>query len=572
MEGPVGRFATFVAPLALALSGLQPAFAQVQGQWTSVGSMQSPREQGAQVRLAHGDVLAVGGVDSSANILASAELFDPATSAWTTTGSMAAARQQLAAVVLTNGNVLVTGGFGPGGAVVGSAELYNPATGRWSPAGSLSIPRFAHSATLLKTGQVLVIGGCTVSGCSALTAVSELFDPTTNTWSTTGALNTARSYHSAIRLSDGRVLAIGGLASGATASSELYHPATGKWSVAASANSPRYLSTADLLPSGKVLVAGGVTTRYPLNSAELYDPTVNTWTLTGAMTAGRYAHSSTPLPDGTVVLSGGYGQSISCGKACTGFIPTASAEIYNEAAGTFTAISSLRRALAYHTTTLLASGRALEAGGIGTTAYCCVVVPDASDYTPLTLTFSTTSLNFGLLEFGQTSAPKTVTVSNVSGHAATFSSIAASGDYAETNTCPATLEAGQQCTINVTFKPTAAGTRNGAVTLADDSPGSPTQTIPPLWNGRDPGARFYAGRGQIRRCLRRFERLSDRHPDERRLRTGRHFSHCDRTRPSHVHSDRHLPADSGRGADLHDHHRLHAARRLYLQGHAIGRE
>jgi hypothetical protein len=90
------------------------------------------------------------------------------------------------------------------------------------------------------------------------------------------ALNTARFSHSAIRLSDGRVLAIGGLASGATASSELYHPATGKWSAAASANSPRYLSTANLLPSGKVLVAGGVITRFPLNSAELYDPTANT--------------------------------------------------------------------------------------------------------------------------------------------------------------------------------------------------------------------------------------------------------------------------------------------------------
>jgi hypothetical protein len=479
MEGPVGRFVMCVGALALVLVGFQPAFAQVQGQWTSVGAMQSPREMGAQVRLAHGEVLAVGGVDSyaSGNILASAELFDPATSAWTTTGSMAAARQQLAAVVLTNGKVLVTGGLGPGGAVVGSAELYNPATGSWSPAGSLSVARFAHSATLLKTGQVLVTGGCTVSACSAPTAVSELFDPTTNTWSTTGALNTARSYHNAVRLSDGRVLAIGGLASGATASSELYHPATGTWSVAASANYPRYLSTANLLPSGKVLVAGGASGRFPMNSAELYDPTANTWTPTGAMTFGTYAHSSMALPDGTVVLSGGYGQSISCGKDCTGFVPTARAEIYSEAAGTFAAISSLPRALAYHTTTLLRSGRALEAGGIGTTAYCCVVVPDASDYTPLTLTLSATSLNFGLLKLGLTSAPQTVTVSNVSGHPATFSSIAASGDYAETNTCPATLEAGQQCAIDVTFKPTGAGTRNGAVTLADDSPGSPTQTI-----------------------------------------------------------------------------------------------
>ena len=73
---------------------------------------------------------------------------------------------------------------------------------------------------------------------------------------------------------------------------------------------------------------------------------------------------------------------------------------------------------------------------------------------------------------------QTYTVTNVSGHKATISSTTASGDYAERNTCPATLKAGQQCAIDITFKPTAAGTRNGAVTLADDSPGSPTQTIP----------------------------------------------------------------------------------------------
>ncbi len=58
-----------------------------------------------------------------------------------------------------------------------------------------------------------------------------------------------------------------------------------------------------------------------------------------------------------------------------------------------------------------------------------------------------------------------------------FTSIAASGDYSETNTCPATLSPGQNCAITVTFTPTVAGTRNGAVTLMDNSLGSPTQTI-----------------------------------------------------------------------------------------------
>jgi hypothetical protein len=43
---------------------IQPLSAQVQGEWTPTGSMQSPREANQQVRLRSGDVLSVGGVDN----------------------------------------------------------------------------------------------------------------------------------------------------------------------------------------------------------------------------------------------------------------------------------------------------------------------------------------------------------------------------------------------------------------------------------------------------------------------------------------------------------------------------
>ncbi len=231
------------------------------------------------------------------------------------------------------------------------------------------------------------------------------------------------------------------------------------------------------MPDGKVLVTGGTQSRFPIGSVELYDPTANTWTLTGTMKTPRYAHTATLLTDGTVLVTGGEGQSISCGKACTSYIPTATAEIYNEATGAFTTTASLLQAQAYHSATLLGSGRALENGGIGYNSVCCQVVSAAAIYTPLTMTLSASSLNFGVLQVGLTSAPQTVTVTNVSSHAIVFSSIAVSGDYSESNTCPTSLNAGQNCTITVSFAPSAAGTRNGAVTLKDNDPGSPTQSI-----------------------------------------------------------------------------------------------
>jgi N-acetylneuraminic acid mutarotase len=472
------RFLCAAFPLAFMFLNSQLLSAQVQGQWVAAGTMQSARELNAQVRLTNGKALAIGGVDNNNNILNSAEIYSPGPGTWALTGSMTDAREYFPAVVLTNGKVLVSGGLSAGGSVLAAAELYDPTTGTWSSAGSLSVARVAHTATLLQNGKVLVTGGCTSSPCGSIIAVSEIYDPASNSWSTTGSLNTARYYHSALKLKNGKVLAIGGY--GGANSCELYDPVKGTWSAVASMSTIRYYNTATLLQDGKVLVTGGTQTRFPMGSAEIYDPTANTWTLTGSMVNARYAHAATLLGDGTVLVTGGEGQSISCGKECTGYIPFAKAEIYNEMTGKFTATAPLSRAEAYHTMTLLGTGRALANGGIGTTAYCCVVLNTAQVYTPLTLTFSATSLNFGLLQIGLTSPSQTVTVTNASTHSATFSHIASSGDYAQSNSCPispATLAAGQSCTITVTFTPTAAGTRNGAVTLKDNSPGSPSQTI-----------------------------------------------------------------------------------------------
>ena len=124
----------------------------------------------------------------------------------------------------------------------------------------------------------------------------------------------------------------------------------------------------------------------------------------------------------------------------------------------------------------------MVAGGLGYTATCCVVVNTAEYYTPLSLTFSHSSLNFGFLQVGLTSASQTVTVTNVSNHKVTFTRITHSGDFSESNNClpPGTLAIGQSCTLTVTFSPTVAGPRSGAVTLnayAFSDAFGPTQTV-----------------------------------------------------------------------------------------------
>src|SRR5258708_34036189 len=81
--------------------------------------------------------------------------------------------------------------------------------------------------TLLQSGKVLVTGGCTVSNCSTDTAASELYDPVSNGWSTTGNLNTARDSHTPRLLKTGKVFAVRGSPGGIARSCDVYGPSTG---------------------------------------------------------------------------------------------------------------------------------------------------------------------------------------------------------------------------------------------------------------------------------------------------------------------------------------------------------
>src|SRR5439155_25089252 len=99
---------------------------------------------------------------------------------------------------------------------------------------------------------------------------------------------------------------------------------------------------------------------------------------------------------------------------------------------------------------------------------------------------SPTSLNFGSQQIGSTSTPQPVTLSNTGTAVLNLTNIATSGDYGQNNTCGTSVAAGGNCTINVTFTPTATGTRTGAITITDDASNSQ--------NGREPsgeGAETY---------------------------------------------------------------------------------
>ena len=89
------------------------------------------------------------------------------------------------------------------------------------------------------------------------------------------------------------------------------------------------------------------------------------------------------------------------------------------------------------------------------------------------LTSTPGSLSFSGEAVGSTSAAQTVTLTNTSSVAVAITSVTASGPFAVTSQCGASLATAATCSIAVTFTPTTVGQQTGSLTITDNAVGSP---------------------------------------------------------------------------------------------------
>lgn len=140
------------------------------------------------------------------------------------------------------------------------------------------------------------------------------------------------------------------------------------------------------LADGKVLVTGGIKFPSPfsgLTDSALYDLTAGSLTVVGRMQDGRHSHSSTLLADGRMLVAGGYG----------GTPPAVwrTAELYDPVARTFTraasemSIARLRHG-AFRLSTAALAGKVLILGGgaLGTSMTVELFDPATSTFAPVT--------------------------------------------------------------------------------------------------------------------------------------------------------------------------------------------
>ncbi|HMC52005.1 MAG TPA: kelch repeat-containing protein, partial [Acidimicrobiales bacterium] len=226
------------------------------------------------------------------------EVFDPSTLTWAAAASMSQARNEFSLVRLVNGTLLAAGG-----ADSTAAEIYDAATDTWSSAGGMHSSRVGAAYTLMPGGRVMVAGGNFGAIWPFCDSTAEVYDPSANTWTSTGsmALDRRNATATVVRMPNGthRVLVAGGIdnrGSSIESSAELYDPATNTWTATGSMTTPRVGHTATLMTrTGLVLVTGGSDGTSVLSSAEVYDPSTGTWMALNPMATARSSHTATQL-------------------------------------------------------------------------------------------------------------------------------------------------------------------------------------------------------------------------------------------------------------------------------------
>jgi hypothetical protein len=240
----------------------------------------------------------------------------------------------------------------------------------------MTTARSFHTATLLRDGKVLIVGG---GGASA-----EMYDPATRTFARTGDLTTARSGPTATRLDDGRVLIVGGdpllstdpPTAPSKTTAELFDPSTGTFTRTSDMVTVQIYGTATLLNSGKVLIAGGIQSLgdfIPISGGwlQVTSPVVANPELYDPST-GAFSLTGTFQSDG----DGRGGPNVSAatllpdGRVLIAGEPDS--ELYDPVTGTFSVTGPMTtpcflgghpQYITGRTATLLTSGKVLEAGG-----------------------------------------------------------------------------------------------------------------------------------------------------------------------------------------------------------------
>jgi N-acetylneuraminic acid mutarotase len=219
---------------------------------------------------------------------------------WTTVAPLPTARTGLAATTGSDGRIYTIGGIDSTGAVSAVVEVYTPSSNSWATAAPMPTARFGCAAATGPDGRIYAMGG----KLNPYRAVVEVYTPSTNKWATAAPLPVERTYFGAVGGADGKIYAMGGY--NTETANTAYDPSNNKWTDMASLPTGRSSLAVVAHPNGLIYALGGVG---GLTTVESYATATNNWQTAPAMTTPREAPGAAVGGDGRIYAIAGFDRS-----------------------------------------------------------------------------------------------------------------------------------------------------------------------------------------------------------------------------------------------------------------------
>lgn len=290
------------APFTDAIAQEQPPPAIGEGRWMRLASSTPHQYHGAVA--VDGRIYVLGGAKPVSRQSADFEKYDPETDAWRSLPQMPTPRSFLA-VAAVGSKIYTVGGIPNDhpktdrGSDSASAlmEIYDITTSTWTVGTPMPTPRNSVAAVAY-SGLVYVIGGMGPGGDMGTV---EVYDPTTGQWTTRAHMPTARHGHSVV-LVDGKILVVGGYLGTPLDVVEEYDPVTDRWTRKSDMPTPRGFFGMGVA-NGYVYALGGRVRGDP--PIELYDPHSDSWKHIGVMPGGFRNRFGTAVVNDLIYIIGG---------------------------------------------------------------------------------------------------------------------------------------------------------------------------------------------------------------------------------------------------------------------------
>lgn len=235
-----------------------------------------------------------------------------------TTGAPAPTKRTEVAAAAVEGKIYVVGGFNKPSlknaldyAVSRSVEVYDPESNTWSTTAPLPEGRH-HAGIAALDGKLYVVGGFAKSLLSVWKAVPTVYqyDPVTSVWRELPQMPNARGALGVTVYRD-RLYAIGGYdGEGNTAAVEVFDPQSNTWSTAASMPTPRD-HLAVVTAGSRIYAIGGrpdLNYRQNMGVVEEYDPETDQWQTRAKLPTARSGIAAGVIDGRIYVLGGESGQ------------------------------------------------------------------------------------------------------------------------------------------------------------------------------------------------------------------------------------------------------------------------